>query len=300
MDGERVRNRGPAASRLHRPRGTAVSERDLVVISPESAGWRYAGLCVIQLGAGESRAFTTGADEMLVLPLSGGCAVEVDGHHFELEGRASVFERVTDFAYLPIEAEAVLTSAAGGTFALPSARAERRFAAAYGAAEAVPVEVRGAGPATRQLNNFFAPDMMQANRLVAVEVLTPPGNTSSYPPHKHDREVPGEEAELEEIYYFRFDRPHAFGLHRTYADDFDTTIAVGDGDVFLVPRGYHGPCTALPGYPMYYLNVLAGPGDERSLAFRDDPAHAWIRPSWADQSTDPRIPMTTARGRRAL
>ena len=94
--------------------------------------------------------------------------------------------------------------------------------------------------------------------------------------------MPGGEAELEEIYYFRFDRPGAFGLHRTYTADrgFDVTVAVEDGDVFLVPRGYHGPCVALPDYPMYYLNVLAGPGAERSLAFSDDPAHAWIRSAW--------------------
>jgi 5-deoxy-glucuronate isomerase len=220
----------------------------------------------------------------------------VGGRRFDLAGRASVFERVTDFAYLPIEVEARLSSRDGATIALPSARAERRFAPAYGPADSVPVEVRGAGSATRQLNNFFAPGVMEAHRLVAVEVLTPAGNTSSWPPHKHDTAMPGGEAELEEIYYFRFDRPGAFGLHRTYAADgaFDVTVAVEDGDVFLVPRGYHGPCVALPEYPMYYLNVLAGPGVERSLAFSDDPAHAWIRSTWKDQPRDPRVPMTSA------
>ena len=142
---------------------------------------------------------------------------------------------------------------------------------------------------------------MEAERLVAVEVLTPAGNTSSYPPHKHDAATPGGEAELEEIYYYRFDRPHAFGFHRTCAADggFDVTAAVADGDVFLVPRGYHGPCVALPGYPMWYLNVLAGPAVERSLAYSDDPGHAWIRPSWEAEPPDPRVPMTTAAGRRS-
>lgn len=290
-----------AGPRLHLPRGTAGADGDPVVVTPESAGWRFTGLRVIELAPGGVREIETGDLEMLVVPLEGACVALVDGERFELEGRAGVFDRVTDFAYVPIDASLRLTSARGGAFALPSARAGRRFGPAYGPAEAVPVEIRGTGPATRQLTNFFAPEVMEAERLVAVEVLTPAGNTSSYPPHKHDVRTPGAEAELEEIYYYRFDRPHAFGFHRTYAaeGDFDVTAAVGDGDVFLVPRGYHGPCTALPDFPMWYLNVLAGPEAERSLAFSDDPRHAWIRPSWSAEPPDPRVPMTTAAGRRA-
>lgn len=290
-----------AGPRLHLPRGTAGADGDPVAITPDSAGWRYTGLRVIELAPGGTRELGTGDREMLVVPLEGGCVVEVDGERFELEGRAGVFDRVTDFAYVPIGATLRLRSAGGGQFALPSARAGRRFRPAYGPADRVPVEVRGTGPATRQLTNFFAPGVMEAERLVAVEVLTPAGNTSSYPPHKHDAATPGGEAELEEIYYYRFDRPHAFGLHRTYAadGDFDVTAAVQDGDVFLVPRGFHGPCAALPGYPMWYLNVLAGPAAERSLAYSDHPGHAWIRPSWDAEAPDPRVPMTTAAGRRA-
>lgn len=291
----RLRNVG-----LHLPLGRAAAAGDAVTITPESAGWSFTGLRVIDLEPGATRELSTEGEEMLVVPLEGGCEVEVAGERFRLEGRESVFDRVTDFVYLPVDAAVRLSSSGGGKFALPSARAERRFPAAYGAADAVPIEVRGAGPATRQLTNFFAPGVMQAHRLVAVEVLTPSGNTSSWPPHKHDVAVPGGEAELEEIYYFRFAEPGAFGLHRTYAaeGDFDVSVAVGDGDVFLVPRGYHGPCVALPGYPMYYLNVLAGPAEERSLAFSDDPRHAWVRPSWTGVPPDPRVPMTTARGRR--
>lgn len=290
-----------ARPRLHLPDGTAGADGDRVVITPESAGWRFTGLRVIELSPGAPRELQSGGLEMLVVPLAGACVVEVDGERFELEGRAGVFDRVTDFAYVPIDAALRLRSAHGGTFALPSARAGRRLPPAYGPADGVPVEVRGTGAATRQLTNFFAPGVMEAERLVAVEVLTPAGNTSSYPPHKHDVAIAGGEAELEEIYYYRFDRPHAFGFHRTYAaeGDFDVTAAVGDGDVFLVPRGYHGPCAALPGYPMWYLNVLAGPEAERSLAFSDDPHHAWIRPSWEAEPPDPRVPMTTAAGRRA-
>lgn len=283
---------------LHLPAGTARANGDPVVVTPEVAGWRFTGLRVIELAPGATRSVATGADEMLVLPLAGGCEVEVHGARFPLAGRRSVFDGISDYVYLPIDAEARLSSSGGATIALPSARAEHRHEPAYVAATAVPIEVRGAGRATRQLTNFFAPDMGRAQRLVAVEVLTPAGNVSSWPPHKHDTATPGGEAELEEIYYFRFDGPRAFGFHRTYAADFDVAVPVADGDVFLVPRGYHGPCVALPGYAMYYLNVLAGPGAERSLAFSDDPAHAWVRPAWEAETPDPRVPMTTAAGRR--
>ena len=280
---------------MHLPRGSVADGRDLVVITPERAGWRYTGLRVFDLEAGEARVVDTGVDEALVLPLAGGCTVTVEDQSFTLEGRALVFDRVTDFAYLPTQSLTRIESARGGTFAIPTARASRRGIATYVTADAVAVEVRGAGSATRQLNNFFSPGVGDADRLVAVEVLTPGGNSSSYPPHKHDR-ASELEAELEEIYYFRFDKGDAFGMHRTYAADgsFDVTVTVRDGDVFLVPRGYHGPCAAMPGYDMYYLNVLAGPGAARSLAFTDDPAHAWIRPSWSGEARDARVPITSA------
>jgi 5-deoxy-glucuronate isomerase len=287
-----------AAAHLHQPHGSLAEGRDLVVVTPESAGWRYTGLRVFELAASEARVIDTGLDEALVLPLAGGCTVEVENQSFTLHGRASVFDGVTDFVYVPVRSSVRIASASGGTFALPTARARRRSAVAYVPAEAVAVEVRGAGSATRQLNNFFSPSVGDADRLVAVEVITPGGNSSSYPPHKHDH-ASNAEAELEEIYYFRFGSADAFGMHRTYAADgsFDVTVTVRNGDVFLVPRGYHGPCAAMPGYDMYYLNVLAGPGDARSLAFTDDPAHAWIRPSWSDQARDARVPMTSAHGK---
>ena len=284
---------------LHRPAGSATDGGDPVSISPESAGWTYTGLRVIRIPPRESRALTTGPDEMLVLPLSGSCVVRCEGRRFHLEGRGSVWERVTDFAYAPKEAALEIESETGGDFALPTARARRRLQPAYGPAETVPVEVRGAGAATRQVTNFCSPAGFPfADRLIAVEVLTPAGNWSSYPPHKHDQ-VRLEEAILEEIYYFRIAGPAGFGIHRTYTPDgaIDATVAVRDGDVFLVPRGYHGPCVATPNHHMYYLNVLAGPGEERTMAFCDDPAHHWIRETWEGLAPDPRVPMTSAQGR---
>jgi len=227
----------------------------------------------------------------------------VDGRRFDLAGRRSVFDRVTDWAYVPIESELRLSTANGAELALASARATRRFDPAHVPAADVPVEIRGAGQATRQVTNFLAPGAFDGvDRLIAVEVLTPEGNWSSYPPHKHD-DTPGSLANNEEIYYFRVGREgsvetssEGFALHRTYTADgsIDETVVVRDGDVFLVPRGYHGPCVAPPGYPLYYLNVMAGPNPERTMAIVDDPPYAWIRGTWDGMPVDPRCPMTSA------
>jgi 5-deoxy-glucuronate isomerase len=296
------------ANRLHLPSGAAAGGGDAVAITPEEAGWIYCGLRVVELPPGGTREFETGAEEFAVLPLAGSAVVEVEGRRFELAGRASVFERVSDWAYLPVDAAVRLSSSGGAQVALASARAERRFDPTHVSAESVPIEIRGAGPATRQLNNFMAPEAFDgADRLICVEVLTPEGNWSSYPPHKHD-DTPDSLANNEEIYYFRVGRSgstatsgEGFALHRTYTADgeIDETVVVRDGDIFLVPRGYHGPCVAAPGYPLYYLNVMAGPNPVRTMAIVDDPAHGWVRSSWNDMATDPRCPMTTAAGPRS-
>ncbi|WP_216215988.1 5-deoxy-glucuronate isomerase [Amycolatopsis aidingensis] len=294
-------------SELHRPLGTLTDGADPVLLTPEQAGWSYTGLRVLRLAAGASRVVRTGEFEAFVLPLSGGCTVDAEGELLALHGRQSVFSKVTDFGYLPRDTEVTLSSAGGCEVALPMARCSRRLEPRYGPAGDVPVEVRGAGQATRQVTNFGVPGVWEhADKLNACELITPAGNWSSYPPHKHDE---ASECEVinEEIYYFRIagrdglshDR-EGFGFHRTYTADgrLNEDVAVRDGDVFLVPRGYHGPCVAAPGYPMYYLNVLAGPAEERSMAFCDDPAHGWIRDTWAGLPTDPRCPVTTAEGRR--
>ena len=275
-------------SALHWPAGSVATDRDPVCITPELAGWRYTGLDVIRLVAGETRAVSTGSREMLVLPLSGGCRVEVEGHRFELRGRPDVFAGSSDFVYLPSRSDATITSG-GGECALPWAEAATRLVPRRYPADVTPAEIRGAGRATRRIRNLFVAGSSVAERLVVVEVVTPPGNWSSYPPHKHDDDaVPGE-ARLEEIYYFRIPGPGGFGVHRTYTADgsLDETVMVRDGDVFLVPRGYHGPCAAPPDFSMYYLNVLAGPGTTRSLGFSDDPTYAWIRGAWAGQDPTP-------------
>ncbi len=265
-----------------------------LVITPRSAGWGYSSLRVVELGAGGSASWSTGEDETVVLPLSGACVVECDGERFELAGRESVFSRVTDFAYVPRDAEVTISSAAGGRFALPAARATRRLSARYGPAEGVQVELRGAGQASRQVNNFCNPASFDADKLIAVEVLTPGGNWSSFPPHKHDEEREGESV-LEEVYYFEvahegpaYQRVYTSGPGR----EIDVCAEVRTGDTVLIPHGWHGPSMAAPGYDLYYLNVMAGPSPERAWLICDDPAHAWVRGTWDGQDVDPRLPLT--------
>ena len=308
--------------RLVHPRGSlsGPEDGDAVGLTAQQAGWTFAGLRVVTLLPGVERVVRTGDAEMFVLPLAGGLRVTVTAEAapaeseatYDLVGRESVFSRVTDFAYAGRDSVLTLLSVDGAEVALPTAVCERRRPPAYGPAEEVPVEVRGAGGATRQVTGFGIPGVWDhAEKLVACELLTPPGGWSSYPPHKHDVTEPCEVVN-EEIYYYRIAGPdqvtpsrQGFGLHRTYTvaehdkaglDPIDLDVEVRDGDVVLVPHGYHGPCVAAPGYPMYYLNVLAGPGADRSMAFCDDPDHGWVRGTWDGEPLDPRVPMTSADG----
>ena len=218
-----------------------------------------------------------------------------------LSGEQDVFDAVTDFAYLPIHRDVVVRTSAGGVFALPGARATRELPFRYGPASGVPVELRGAGNASRQVNNFGTPGAFETDKLIACEVITPAANWSSYPPHKHD-ETSDHESELEEIYYYRF-RSVAppdlgvptppVGYQRVYGTTerpIEILEQVGEGDAVLIPHGWHGPSMASPSHDMYYLNVMAGPEPTRAWKICDDPAHGWIRATWADQAVDPRLP----------
>lgn len=289
---------------LHLSHGESVDKLDSVVVTPESAGWTYAGLRVIELRPGGSRSIFTGGDEVIVLPLTGSCTVECVDVRFELAGRGDVFGGVTDFAYVPIETDALIASAEGGRFALPCARATHRLSPAYGSAKDVPVEVRGTGQATRQLHNFCHPAAFPADKLIAVECITPSGNWSSWPPHKHDT-AGLDEAILEEIYYFEVATTapatlrklgEGFAMHRLYSSDgeIDLCEQVRQGDVVLIPRGYHGPSVTAPGCDLYHLNVLAGPAAVRTMTFCDDPQYHWVRQSWEVQRPDPRLPLPGA------
>ncbi len=279
---------------LFRRAGSTARDGWSLVVTPDDAGWGYTGLRVVDLSPSGRIELATGADEAIVLPLSGAVRVTCDGEALELAGRAGVFAGPTDFAYLPTGAAVVLESAGGGRFAVATARAERRLPFRYGPSSAVPVELRGAGACSREVRNFAAPAAFEAERLIAVEVITPGGNWSSYPPHKHDEERPGEGI-LEEIYYYEIAPGPAgpgIGYQRVYGTPdrpVDLLAEVRDRDLVLIPHGWHGPAMAAPGYDMYYLNVMAGPGPERAWQITDDPAHAWIRETWTEQAVDPRL-----------
>ncbi|MBF4620754.1 5-deoxy-glucuronate isomerase [Clavibacter sp. VKM Ac-2542] len=292
---------------LH-PRGSLGRDGWETVVDGSLADWEHTGLRVAVLADGEELALPAAGVERMVVPLAGSFAVrhrEADGEEraTDLEGRASVFAGPTDVLYLSCDASAVLTGS--GRVAVAESPATRPVPSRRIAREDVPVELRGAGRSSRQVHNFGTPGTpgsLDAERLIVCEVLTPAENWSSYPAHKHDEEKPGEESELEEIYYFEtavgrgLDAPadaDPFGLFHTSsspAGEIAIDAVVRTGDVALVPYGYHGPAVAAPGYDLYYLNVMAGPGTDRAWLISDHPAHGWIRGTWAGQAIDPRLP----------
>ncbi len=252
-------------------------------VTPESAGWRH-----LFFGVREgSFASETGEAEIALVPLAGRCRVEAEGERWELGGRASVFEGMPWALYLP--RDTAYRVEAEGEVAICGALCDRRREPVLVRPEDVEIEVRGAGNATRQINHIIKPEF-PAERLLVVEVFTPSGNWSSYPPHKHDEDRPPGEVVLEETYYFRTAKPEAFAVQRLYSPrhGLDVTETVRDGDLMLVPYGYHTTAAA-HGYDLYYLNALAG--DSRSMASADDPDLAWIRAAWADLEPDPRVPL---------
>ncbi len=289
------------ASDLHLPAGSTAAGSVAVDVQPGRAGWAHSGLQVLALDDDGQAELATAGRETLVVPLTGGCTVEVDGQVVELAGRSGVFAGATDSVYVPRDAAATLRARGGGRFALATARCDATRPAAYLPARDVPVEMRGAGRSSRQVHNLGTPDVLDADRLIVCEVLTPAGNWSSWPPHKHDQDRPGESV-LEEIYYFEVapgPGGPGMGYQRVYGHesaDVDVLAEVRTGDVVLVPFGWHGPSMATDGYDLYYLNVMAGPG-ERAWRICDDPAHAWVRESWAHQLTDPRLPLGGPPGR---
>jgi len=275
-----------------------VASADSVALATESAdateevpGWQHTSLRVAHLDARGFLEHDTGDEELVVVPLSGSVTIDVDGFDpIRLDGRASVFDGPSDTAYLPRRRTITVHNSGIGParVALCGARAStdrepRRIAAD----EAAP-EARGAGNASREVRAFGLPPVLDADAILVCEVITPAGNWSSWPPHKHDEDRPGVESELEEIYYFETRSTDSrgtdpVGYQRVYGTGerpIDVLAEVRTGDVVLVPHGWHGPAMAAPDADLYYLNVMAGPGTERAWLITDDPAHAWVRETW--------------------
>jgi 5-deoxy-glucuronate isomerase len=294
------------------PRGDLARGCWETVVDARIAGWRHTGIRIGRLETGGRLDLDAGEVERIVVPLAGSFQVTTasgDARAVDLEGRRSVFDGPTDVFY--VGSGGALSIAGEGRVAVAEAPTHTRHADQYIARGEVPVELRGAGRSSRQVHNFGTPAALDASKLIVCEVITPAENWSSYPAHKHDQLVPGTESRLEEIYYFESavtrgaEGPEAadpFGLFSTYSSaggQIDTNALVRTGDVALVPHGYHGPAVAAPGYDLYYLNVMAGPDDERVWNITDDPAHAWIRDTWNGQEIDPRLPYTpTSEGNR--
>ncbi|MDN5558667.1 MAG: 5-deoxy-glucuronate isomerase [Ruaniaceae bacterium] len=278
--------------------GSTAHETFECDVSTRRAGWEFASIRVLALLAGESTFVPGGEAEFLVLPLSGSCTVHGDGFSFVLHGRESIWTDITDYAYLPRGVGVTISSVDGGRFALPAAVASADLAPRYCPRSDVQVTLRGTGSCSRQVNNYALGNEVATSHLLACEVLTPGGNWSSYPPHKHD-EHSDIERKLEEIYYYQIRTSPSgspgFAFQRIYtsaAGEMDFLAEVYDGDVVVMPFGYHGPSAAAPGYDLYYLNVMAGPAEGAQWLMTDDPKHAWIRQMWENSDVDVRLPMT--------
>ena len=258
--------------RKHEPDAAGV----VLEVTPKSAGWDHVGFKVHHLAAGKTATGGEAGREACLVVLRGTADVTVGDQSFAgLGGRASVFEdKAPGAVYAPGGAGWTVTAKTAVELAVCTAPGAGAGAPRVITADQMSREVRGQGTNTRYVRNIL-PETEPADSLLVVEVITPGGNWSSYPPHKHDTATAGEETALEEIYYHRLNPPQGFAFQRVYTDDrsLDQTMAVEDGDVVMVPRGYH-PVGAPHGYDLYYLNVMAGP--KRQWIFRNDPAHDWI------------------------
>jgi 5-deoxy-glucuronate isomerase len=244
-------------------------------ITPESAGWTYVGFDVHVLGRGETLFGETEDREVCLVLIAGRADVEADGQSFgEIGERMSPFQGKPWSVYVPAGASWRVTATTELELAVCSAPGGGKYSARLIGPCQVGSETRGTGTNTRHVTNIL-PEGEPAHSLLVVEVITPAGNWSSYPPHKHDRDALPDESLLEETYYHRLDPPQGYALQRIYTDDrsLDETLVLEDRDVALVPRGYH-PVGAPHGYSLYYLNVMAGP--KRTWRFWNDPDHAWM------------------------
>ena len=272
---------------LLKPSGTPG---EVMSVTQDRAGWQTISLRVIRLDKQQKQVISQPAEELALVMLGGQATIRADGERWEsVGGRASVFAGMPHALYLPLGTEQVEIEAQTNAceVAVCGARATRKFPATLIHPSSVEVEIRGGGNATRQINHILKPNF-PADRLLVVEVYTPSGNWSSYPPHKHDVHNPPGEVDLDEIYFYKISQPEGFAIQRVYTRDGrrNETLTVRDNDLVLIPEGYH-PVVAAHGYDCYYLNVLAG--SARSMAASDDPDYAWVRGTW--DAKDPRLPL---------
>ncbi|KIL40902.1 5-deoxyglucuronate isomerase [Gordoniibacillus kamchatkensis] len=252
------------------------AEGNVLAITPESAGWSYIGLHVYRLKPGQKVNKRTGSAEVCLTLLQGKANIVTSRLQcLNIGSRMSIFEGTPpDSVYVPMNDEYEIEALTDLEIAVCSAPGKAGGEAHFIRSADVQAEMRGYGNMLRRVHNIL-PEQQEAGSLLVVEVFTPGGHWSSYPPHKHDRDRLPHESYLEEIYYHRVNPGHGFALQRVYTDDrsLDEAMAVANGDAVLVPKGYH-PVSAAPGYDLYYLNVMAGP--VRTWKFHNDPDHEWL------------------------
>lgn len=260
-------------------------------VRPADAGWTYISLAVREMAAGETLELPANEQERALVPLSGTAEVATGDGSWRFGGRQSVFDGLGHCLYLPRDTTVHITAATALELAVAEAPATERHDPVLVTPDDVDIELRGGGNASRQVGSLMLPSF-PADRLHVVEVWTPGGNWSSYPPHKHEHDRDGE-AELEETYYYRLrDSENGWAVQRVYSPerDFDLTQTVRDGDLLLIPWGYH-TTVAAHGHDLYYLNVLAGPAPKRTLQAFQDPCLRSTQDTWPEAGVDDRLPL---------
>ncbi len=277
------------------------NDPDLILsTTPKEAGWEYISFQVRRLSPGGGWSFASGENELAIVILSGDISVSSNRGKWDGISRQDVWSSAATALYLPRHTEFTITARRDSEFAVTWVPTDEDHDPWLIRPQDVPVSVRGGDNVSRQINDLLPPGS-PVHRLVLVEVYTPSGNWSSYPPHKHDVHIEDDngnliEADLEEVYFYKIDKPEGYAYQRVYTDEnsplhragtpIDALVRAENNCAVLVPEGYH-PVVSAPGYTTYYLNVLAG--SAQSLANQDDPQFTWVKESY--RGTDSRLPL---------
>jgi 5-deoxy-glucuronate isomerase len=280
---------------------TDPQEPDLILaVTPQSAGWDFISFQARKLSAGNQWSFRSGDNELAIVILSGAISVNSNRGNWDGIERENVWTKAATALYLPRGSEFTITATRDSEFAVTWVPTDQDHEPWLIQPQDVSISIRGGDNASRQINDLLPPGS-PVHRLILVEVYTPSGNWSSYPPHKHDVHLEDEaghliEADLEEVYFYKLDRPEGYAYQHVYTDHnsplhqrgnpIDALVVAQNNCAVLIPEGYH-PVVSAPGYTTYYLNVLAG--SAQSLANQDDPHYSWVKESY--KGVDPRLPL---------
>ena len=274
---------------------------DLILsVTPDSAGWDFISFQARRLSAGKEWSFNSDQNELAIVLLSGSISVRSTRGNWQGLERKDVWTSAAAALYLPRDTGFTISADRDAEFVVTWVPTDEDHEPWLIQPQDVPISIRGGDNVSRQINDLLPPGS-PVHRLVLVEVYTPGGNWSSYPPHKHDVHIEDEvghliEADLEEVYFYKIDKPEGYAYQRVYTDErsplqqagypIDALVRAENDCAVLIPEGYH-PVVSAPGYTTYYLNVLAG--SAQSLANQDDPRYSWVKESY--QNTDPRLPL---------